>query len=149
MKLIWWGNVAYRQEAGELLDIIDQIHDYAIRVHRQFVAKHLETWLARAEEANLSISRESSLESESGSEPGLREINNRFVGVRRRSKKQRLLGCIATDDEVRITKLVSRLEKSRPPHLGPKRRRRRKSRVIQESRAKERATSIRPKTLNK
>lgn len=44
MKLIWWGDVSKHQDAGELLDMVDQIHEYAVTTHRAFVASHLEAW---------------------------------------------------------------------------------------------------------
>lgn len=37
----------YFSRAFELICIVDQIHDYAIHRHRDFVMKHLEAWYAR------------------------------------------------------------------------------------------------------
>ncbi|GKZ25971.1 hypothetical protein AbraIFM66951_002083 [Aspergillus brasiliensis] len=47
MKLIWWGDLIWREHAGELLDIVDQIHEYAVTIHRPLVASHLEKLVAK------------------------------------------------------------------------------------------------------
>lgn len=51
MKLVWWGDTSSVPAAGELLDMVDQIHEYAVSTHRKFVASHLESW-ERFVEAN-------------------------------------------------------------------------------------------------
>lgn len=44
---IWEGVVTYFDDALDLICIVDQIHDYAVHHHRQFVMKHLEAWHTR------------------------------------------------------------------------------------------------------
>lgn len=51
METIWEGDVKNFSRAFDLICIVDQIHDYAINVHRPFVMKHLEAWHARQEKS--------------------------------------------------------------------------------------------------
>ncbi len=49
METIWRGDVKQFSRAYDLICIIDQIHDYAVNNHREFVMKHLEAWHVRHE----------------------------------------------------------------------------------------------------
>lgn len=44
---MWEGDVMHFSRPFALICIVDQIHDYAIHQHRDFVMKHLEAWYAR------------------------------------------------------------------------------------------------------
>ncbi|KAH0525842.1 hypothetical protein TsFJ059_009253 [Trichoderma semiorbis] len=47
MQTIWKGDVRKYSEALQLIYIVDQVHDFAIKQHYPFVLKHLEAWFAR------------------------------------------------------------------------------------------------------
>ncbi|KAH6623083.1 hypothetical protein F5144DRAFT_352850 [Chaetomium tenue] len=49
VETIWEGDVKEFSRAFDLICIVDQIHDYALNVHRPFVMQHLEAWHARHE----------------------------------------------------------------------------------------------------
>ena len=49
METIWEGDVKEFSRAFDLICIVDQIHDYATKQHREFIMKHLEAWYARDE----------------------------------------------------------------------------------------------------
>lgn len=49
METIWQGDVKEFSRAYDLICIVDQIHDYAVNDHREFVMKHLEAWHVRHE----------------------------------------------------------------------------------------------------
>jgi hypothetical protein len=46
---IWEGNMSKGTDAYELVFIFDQIKNYAVTTHRDFVLKHLEPWILHAE----------------------------------------------------------------------------------------------------
>lgn len=46
---IWSGNICEENKAYDLLCIMEQIHNYAVTKHRDFVVEHLQAWLRRAE----------------------------------------------------------------------------------------------------
>ena len=46
---IWSGNICEENKAYDLLCIMEQIHNYAVTKHRDFVVEHLQAWLQRAE----------------------------------------------------------------------------------------------------
>jgi hypothetical protein len=46
---IWNGDLCVEQDAYELLCIMDQIENYAVTQHREFVVKHLEPWFQKIE----------------------------------------------------------------------------------------------------
>lgn len=48
---IWEGDVKEFSRAFDLICIVDQIHDYAVKNHRPFVMRHLEAWHARHEKS--------------------------------------------------------------------------------------------------
>ncbi len=50
METIWQGDVKEFSRADDLICIVDQIHDYAVNNHREFVMKHLESWHVRHEQ---------------------------------------------------------------------------------------------------
>ncbi|KAL6690845.1 hypothetical protein J3F84DRAFT_177081 [Trichoderma pleuroticola] len=50
---IWGGDIDKPSDALQLLCIVDQIHDYAIKHHLPFVLKHLEAWCARDSQSRL------------------------------------------------------------------------------------------------
>lgn len=45
MECIWKGDVGNFVDASELLILVDQIHEYAVTTHRDFVIRHLKPWL--------------------------------------------------------------------------------------------------------
>lgn len=47
MQTIWKGDIRKYSEALQLIYIVDQVHDFAIKQHYPFVLKHLEAWYAR------------------------------------------------------------------------------------------------------
>ncbi|KAI1853511.1 hypothetical protein JX265_004159 [Neoarthrinium moseri] len=47
VETIWEGDVKKFTAAFDLICIVDQIHEYAIHQHREFVMKHLEAWHSR------------------------------------------------------------------------------------------------------
>ncbi|KAL1857448.1 hypothetical protein VTK73DRAFT_8093 [Phialemonium thermophilum] len=49
VETIWEGDVKEFSRAFDLICIVDQIHDYAVKHHRPFVMRHLEAWHARHE----------------------------------------------------------------------------------------------------
>ncbi|KAL7946741.1 hypothetical protein V8C42DRAFT_364048, partial [Trichoderma barbatum] len=50
VQKIWEGNIEEYPNALQLIYIMDQIHDYAIKHHVPFVLKHLEAWYAREDQ---------------------------------------------------------------------------------------------------
>lgn len=46
VKPVWEGDIQRNCHTLELIYIMDQIHDYAIKKHRPFVLNHLKTWYA-------------------------------------------------------------------------------------------------------
>lgn len=50
IETIWEGDIRNFSGSYDLICIVDQIHDFAITQHRQYVISHLEPWLIRAEE---------------------------------------------------------------------------------------------------
>ncbi|KAK4145487.1 uncharacterized protein C8A04DRAFT_10624, partial [Dichotomopilus funicola] len=51
VETIWKGDVKQFSRAFDLICIIDQIHEYAAKHHREFVMKHLEAWHTRHEKS--------------------------------------------------------------------------------------------------
>jgi hypothetical protein len=49
VETIWKGDVKEFSRAYDLICIVDQIHNYAVNDHREFVMKHLEAWHVRHE----------------------------------------------------------------------------------------------------
>jgi len=47
---VWESDIKSFSRAYDLICIVDQIHNFAVTKHRQFVINHLEPWLSRAEE---------------------------------------------------------------------------------------------------
>lgn len=50
VETIWQGNVCEFSRAYDLICVVDQIHEFALTQHRDFVIKHIEPWLKRSEE---------------------------------------------------------------------------------------------------
>ncbi|KAL7905382.1 hypothetical protein GGI35DRAFT_471633 [Trichoderma velutinum] len=55
MQTIWKGDIRKYSEALQLIYIVDQIHDFAIKQHYPFVLKHLEAWYAREKQYHLTF----------------------------------------------------------------------------------------------
>lgn len=51
VETIWEGDVADVSRAYDLICIVDQVHDYAVNQHREYLMKHLEAWHARHEKS--------------------------------------------------------------------------------------------------
>ncbi|PTB49435.1 hypothetical protein M431DRAFT_10020 [Trichoderma harzianum CBS 226.95] len=49
IELLWTGDVASLTNASDLICIVDQIHDYAVKHHRPYVLDHLAPWLTWSE----------------------------------------------------------------------------------------------------
>ncbi|KAK4124722.1 hypothetical protein N657DRAFT_632691 [Parathielavia appendiculata] len=62
VEIIWEGDVKQFSRAYDLICIVDQIHDYAVNNHREFVMKHLEAWHARHEKTRQPHASRSSAE---------------------------------------------------------------------------------------
>lgn len=115
MKLIWWGDVSEHQDAGELLDMVDQIHEYAVTTHRAFVANHLEAW-----ETFFGIHgkfghwRMPDLlplpTSEQESDLGWYSIKSNSTDVLKLLKDKRKRDTLLTDDDVKRATLEARLK---------------------------------------
>lgn len=50
VETLWEGNVCERPRAFDFICLVDQIHRFAITQHRDFVIRHLEPWIGKAEE---------------------------------------------------------------------------------------------------
>ncbi|KAL2818212.1 hypothetical protein BDW59DRAFT_165543 [Aspergillus cavernicola] len=111
MKLIWWGNIVDRQQAGELLDMVDQIHEYAVTTHRQFVARHLEAWekLHTSQQQLQLPGRDDILPLSTLEQPGWYTIKSNGQAVRKLLRDKRKVDTLLTDDDVKRAKLESRL----------------------------------------
>lgn len=115
MKLIWWGDICERQHAGELLDMMDQIHEYAVTTHRPFVASHLEAW-----ERFIRIYRDLRHwrrpdlhplpNSEQESELSWYSIKSNSTDVQKLLRDKRRRGILLTDDDVKRATLEARLK---------------------------------------
>ncbi|KAE8313544.1 hypothetical protein BDV41DRAFT_536195 [Aspergillus transmontanensis] len=113
MKLIWWGDVSRREDAGELLDMVDQIHEYAVTTHRPFVANHLDAW-----EAFIQVNRylrHYELPHLSPPPASLQELDWHSIKsngseVRKLLRHKRKRGALLTDDDERRSRLEARLK---------------------------------------
>jgi hypothetical protein len=56
VETVWQNDIKSFSRAYDLICIIDQIHNFAMTQHRQFVIRHLEPWLSRAEALDASTS---------------------------------------------------------------------------------------------
>ncbi|KAL4882717.1 hypothetical protein BJY04DRAFT_217207 [Aspergillus karnatakaensis] len=115
MKLIWWGNVFHARDAGELLDIVDQIHEYAVTTHRAFVARHLETWakyraVQRLSQARNGMDTPDLSSSEDETDGWWAQIKKNSETVRKLLRNKRKDGEILTDDDLVRAKLEERLK---------------------------------------
>lgn len=128
MKLIWWGDTYNRQDAGELLDMVDQIHEYAVTTHRPFVARHLGEWhesidlriqeWVRTDDPQLANFRRDE-------KPGWYSIKNNGMALRKSLKAEHEKGIALTDDDLKRATIEMRLneaERSRQNVGGPRRR---------------------------
>jgi hypothetical protein len=137
MKLIWWGNTYNRQDAGELIDMVDQMHEYAVTTHRPFVARHLEVW-ERFIELHAHQRGMSDLfnlpASEQEVEPGWYQIKSNGAEVRKLLRGKHEKGIPRTDDDVKRAVLEARLkkfEKKRPNKIRESIRQRGRPRKVQ------------------
>ncbi|KAL4788601.1 hypothetical protein BJX76DRAFT_353047 [Aspergillus varians] len=101
MKLIWRGTVYKREHAGELLDMIDQIHEYAVTTRRLFVANHLQSW-GRLNLLPLPRSRQES-------EMGWHQIKSNTADVRKRLRDKKG-NHLLTDDDIKRASLDAKLK---------------------------------------
>ncbi|KAK6820341.1 hypothetical protein RU639_007511 [Aspergillus parasiticus] len=113
MKLIWWGDLSKRGDAGELLDMVDQIHEYAVTTHRPFVASHLDTW-----ETFIKVNRHAR-HCEMCHLPPLQvstqeldwfSIKSKDSEIRKLLSHKRKRGVLLTDDDERRSRLKARLK---------------------------------------
>jgi hypothetical protein len=114
MKLIWWGNTCNRQDAGELIDMVDQMHEYAVTTHRQFVARHLEVWerFIEVHARQRGMSYPSNLPGlEQEVELGWYQIKSNGAEVRKLLKGKHKKGIPRTDDDVKRAALKARLKR--------------------------------------
>ncbi|OCK83529.1 hypothetical protein K432DRAFT_346972 [Lepidopterella palustris CBS 459.81] len=47
---IWSGHVTRKTASLELVALVDQLHEYAVTIHREMVARHLKPWLYKTEQ---------------------------------------------------------------------------------------------------
>jgi hypothetical protein len=50
VETLWEGNVGEWSRAFDFICLVDQIHRFAVTQHRDFVIRHLEPWIRKAEE---------------------------------------------------------------------------------------------------
>lgn len=104
-----------RELAGELLDMVDQIHEYAVTTHRPFVADHLETWAKYTSlQMELCCSGKfdllSSLASEHESHVDWSWIKLTGANVRKLFKQQKKTDNMLTDDDIYRASLEAKLK---------------------------------------
>lgn len=130
MKLIWWGDTYSRQHAGELLEMVDQIHEYAVTTHRPFVARHLEVW-QRSVELRMIMSDDPYLELRQDGRPGWYSIKKNGTAVRKSFKAEHEEGVALTDDALKRSLIEMRLNEAerRQNKVGGRRRRGRPRKV--------------------
>lgn len=115
MKLIWWGDTCSRQHAGELIDMVDQIHEYAVTTHRPFVASHIEQWKKFLESLYLQLRMSDDFDlaaSGQDAEPGWYSIKSNGMGVRKLLKAKRKRGMALTDDDLKRSILEAGLNEA-------------------------------------
>lgn len=115
MKQIWSGSTFKRPDAGELLDIVDQIHEYAVTTHRPFIASHLETWERHIETVPKETVYDTpellpSLEYEQRAEKNWYSIKLNGRRVRKLLHDKRQNGTVLIDDELKVAQLESRIK---------------------------------------
>ncbi|EFQ96929.1 hypothetical protein MGYG_08854 [Nannizzia gypsea CBS 118893] len=117
MKLIWWGSTLNRQHAGELLDMVDQVHEYAVTTHRPFIASHLESW-ERSIEVNQWLSREANTDPDLAALTNTTEealldwfsIKSNGADVKKLLRDRRGKDILLTDDDVKCARLKAKLK---------------------------------------
>ncbi|GKZ31246.1 hypothetical protein AbraIFM66950_011539 [Aspergillus brasiliensis] len=112
MKLIWWGDLVSREDAGELLDIVDQIHEYAVTTHRPLVARHLEKFVAKLR-FHRDIYGVTKLDQDDSPTPVQDWFQTKYLSadVRKVVGKKRKCDKILTDDDEYRAALDARLKK--------------------------------------
>ena len=129
-----------REHAGELLDMVDQIHEYAVTTHRLFVVRHLEAWKTFGTiQKNPRNCRMPEMppplptNSEPESELNWYSIKYNSKSAQKLLKEKRGQGILLTDDDVKRATLEARLKEWERNRSGPLRdniRRRRNSRKL-------------------
>ncbi|KAJ0415615.1 hypothetical protein BJY00DRAFT_254501 [Aspergillus carlsbadensis] len=111
MKLIWWGDLRLRENAGELLDIVDQIHEYAVTTHRPLVAQHLGRWVT-SQQIYRELCTSGALERSSlfPTHYDLLRIKFHSPEVRKLIGKKRKRDSVFTDDDAYRAGLEARLK---------------------------------------
>lgn len=125
MKLIWWGDTLSRQHAGELIDMVDQIHEYAVTTHRPFVASHIEEWRKFTGRHYLQWRMPDGSDlAASGKdvEPGWYSIKDNGMRVRKLLKAKRKKGMALTDDDLKRSVLEAGLNEAENTKTGSPRR---------------------------
>ncbi|QKX60470.1 uncharacterized protein TRUGW13939_07615 [Talaromyces rugulosus] len=134
MKLIWWGDTCNRQHAGELIDMIDQIHEYAVTSHRPFVASHIDDWkvfMGRRYHKWIISDGFDPADSGKDVEPGWYSVKRNGMEVRKLLKAKRKKGMVLTDDELKRSVLETRLNEAENTKTGGSPRRRGRPRKVQ------------------
>lgn len=104
-----------RKHAGELLDMVDQIHEYAVTTHRLFVVKHVQVWtIFNKVHEYLRNCRTPKLpplpNSEQESEVDWFSIKFNSTGMQKLLKEKRRQGSMLTDDDVKRATLEANLK---------------------------------------
>lgn len=134
MKLIWWGDTRNRQQAGELIDMVDQIHEYAVTTHRPFVASHVQEWiifLVRHSRQRMMSDGSDLAASGKDVEPGWYSIKDNGMRVRKLLKPKRKKGTAVTDDDLKRSILEAGLNEAENKKTGSSPRRRGRPRKVQ------------------
>ncbi|KAB8225614.1 hypothetical protein BDV33DRAFT_231022 [Aspergillus novoparasiticus] len=93
--------VLRREDAGELLDMVDQIHEYTVTTHRPLVANHLDAW-----EGFIQVNRYLP----STQDLAWHSIKSNGSEVRKLLRHKRKRGALLTDDDERRSRLEARLK---------------------------------------
>ena len=107
--------MGHRGHAGELLDMVDQIHEYAVTTHRLFVVKHIGTREIFSkilkDFSNCRIPGLPPLPNlGQGSELDWYSIKSNSTSVQKLLKEKRKQDILLTDDDVKRATLEARLK---------------------------------------
>lgn len=76
METIWEGDVCKISGAIELITIVDQIQEWAVTHHRDFVTKHLEAWFDHREKTMNEVAEKQSARARQFDPTGKRELTD-------------------------------------------------------------------------
>ena len=76
METICEGDVCKISEAIELIAIVDQIQEWAVTHHRNFVTKHLESWFDHEEKMTVELAEKMAARAKEFDPTDKRELTN-------------------------------------------------------------------------